>query len=119
MSAFRPTLRRLPKRAAALSVAVLMATAQEKIKPHAIEKQAKFKPTDFPQSGCGWPPCSSTIACMERPVKTRPQAIAAFVKASMEGWKSFFKDAAAPPARAVPPGRAGALVHRLRFRVRP
>ncbi len=59
--------------------------------PYAIEKEAKFKPKVFLLADHGWPPYSTTILCMEKTVKERPQAVAAFVKASMEGWKSYLK----------------------------
>jgi NitT/TauT family transport system substrate-binding protein len=59
--------------------------------PYAIEKEAKFKPNVFLLADHGWPPYSTTILCMEKTVKERPQAVAAFVKASMEGWKSYLK----------------------------
>jgi NitT/TauT family transport system substrate-binding protein len=57
--------------------------------PYAIEKEAKFKPNVFLLSDYGWPPYSTTIVCMEKTVKERPKAVAAFVKASMEGWKKY------------------------------
>ncbi len=57
--------------------------------PYAIETAAKFKPTVLLLSDHGWPPYSTTIVCMEKTVKERPQAVAAFVKASMEGWKKY------------------------------
>jgi NitT/TauT family transport system substrate-binding protein len=59
--------------------------------PYAIEKEAKFKPNVFLLADHGWPPYSTTILCMEKTVKEKPQAVAAFVKASMEGWKSYLK----------------------------
>ncbi len=59
--------------------------------PFAIEKQAKFKPTVMLLSDHGWPPYSTTIVCMEKTIKERPKAVAAFVKATMEGWKSYLK----------------------------
>ncbi len=59
--------------------------------PYAIEKEAKFKPNVFLLSDHGWPPYSTTIVCLEKTVKERPKAVAAFVKASMEGWKSYLK----------------------------
>ena len=59
--------------------------------PYAIEKQAKFKPTALLMADHGWPPYSTTIVCMEDTVKKRSKAVAAFVKASMEGWKSYLK----------------------------
>lgn len=57
--------------------------------PFAIEKEGKFKPSVFLMSDHGWPPYSTTIVCMEKTVKERPKAVAAFVKASMEGWKKY------------------------------
>lgn len=57
--------------------------------PFAIEKEAGFKPSVFLLSDHGWPPYSTTIVCMEKTVKERPQAVAKFVKASMEGWKKY------------------------------
>ena len=59
--------------------------------PFAIEKEAKFKPSVFLLSYFGWPPSSTTIVCMEKTVKERPKAVAAFVKASMQGWKDYLK----------------------------
>jgi NitT/TauT family transport system substrate-binding protein len=64
--------------------------------PYAIEKEAKFKPTVFLLSDHGWPPYSTTIVCMEKTVRERPQQVAAFVKASMEGWKSYLKGDPSP-----------------------
>lgn len=66
--------------------------------PYAIEKEAKFKPNVFLLADHGWPPYATTIACNEKAVKERPKAVAAFVKASMEGWKSFLEN----PAPAIP-----------------
>jgi NitT/TauT family transport system substrate-binding protein len=57
--------------------------------PFAIETEAKFKPTVFLLADYGWPPYATTIVCMEKTVKERPKAVAAFVKASMEGWKKY------------------------------
>ncbi len=59
--------------------------------PYAIEKEAKFKPNVFLLSDYGWPPYSTTIVCMEKTVKKKPKAVAAFVKASMQGWKDYLK----------------------------
>ena len=64
--------------------------------PYAIEKEAKFKPTVFLLSDYGWPPYSTTIVCMAKTVREKPKAVAAFVKASMEGWKSYLKGDPAP-----------------------
>jgi NitT/TauT family transport system substrate-binding protein len=57
--------------------------------PYAVEKEGKFKPSVFLLSDYGWPPYSTTIVCMEKTIKERPKAVAAFVKASMEGWKKY------------------------------
>ncbi len=64
--------------------------------PYAIEREAKFKPSVFLLSDHGWPPYSTTIVCLEKTVKEKPKAVAAFVKASMEGWKSYLKGDPAP-----------------------
>ena len=57
--------------------------------PFSVEKEAKFKPSVFLLSDYGWPPYSTTIVCMEKTLKERPKAVAAFVKASMQGWKNY------------------------------
>ena len=64
--------------------------------PYAIESAAGFKPQVFLLSDHGWPPYSTTIVCMDKTVRERPQAVAAFVRASMEGWKSYLQDNPAP-----------------------
>ena len=71
--------------------------------PYSIEKETRIKPNVFLLSDHGWPPYSTTIVCMEKTVRERPQAVAAFVKASMEGWKSYLKD---------DPGPANALIRK-------
>ena len=64
--------------------------------PYAIERAAHFKPTVLLLADHGWPPYATTIACMAGTVKARPKAIAAFVRASMEGWKSYLEGDPAP-----------------------
>ncbi len=64
--------------------------------PYAIEKEAKLKPSVFLLSDHGWPPYSTTIVCLEKTVREKPKAVAAFVKASMEGWKSYLRGDPAP-----------------------
>jgi NitT/TauT family transport system substrate-binding protein len=59
--------------------------------PYAIEREAQFKPSVFLLADHGWPPYSTTIVCMEKTVRERPKAVAAFVKATMEGWKSYLQ----------------------------
>ncbi len=57
--------------------------------PWEIETQAKFKPAVFLLADHGWPPYSTTIVCMEKTVRERPKAVAAFVGASMQGWRDY------------------------------
>ena len=59
--------------------------------PYSIEKESKLKPRVFLMSDHGWPPYSTTIVCMEKTIKEKPKAVAAFVKASMEGWRGYLK----------------------------
>lgn len=65
--------------------------------PYAIEQQAGFRPTALLLSDSGWPPYSTTIVCMRDTLKKRPKEVAAFVKASMQGWKDYLQ---ADPAAA-------------------
>ncbi|MEO7852401.1 MAG: ABC transporter substrate-binding protein [Rubrivivax sp.] len=57
--------------------------------PYAIEKEAGFKPNVFLLADHGWPPYSTTIDCMADTVKNKPKQVAAFVKASMQGWRDY------------------------------
>jgi NitT/TauT family transport system substrate-binding protein len=59
--------------------------------PFAIEKEAKFKPTVLLLADHGWTPYSTTIVCMEDTIKKKPKQVAAFVKATMQGWKDYLK----------------------------
>jgi len=59
--------------------------------PYAIEKEAKFKPTVLLLADHGWTPYSTTIVCMEETLKKKPKQVAAFVKASLQGWKDYLK----------------------------
>lgn len=59
--------------------------------PYAIEKQAGFKPTALLLADHGWPPYATTIVCMEGTLKNKPKAVAAFVKASLQGWKDYLQ----------------------------
>lgn len=47
----------------------------------------------------GYPPYGTTIVTMDKTVKEKPDLVARFVRASMEGWKSYLKDPA--PANAI------------------
>jgi NitT/TauT family transport system substrate-binding protein len=64
--------------------------------PYAVEKKGGFKPTVFLLADYGWPVYATTIVCLEKTLKERPQAVAAFVKASMQGWKSYLQGDARP-----------------------
>lgn len=59
--------------------------------PFSIEKESKVKPTVFMLSDQGWPPYAMTVVCSVKTIQERPKQVAAFVKASMEGWKSYLK----------------------------
>lgn len=59
--------------------------------PYAIEKQAHFKPTVLLLADHGWPPYSTTIVCMRDTIQKKPKEVAAFVKASMQGWKDYLE----------------------------
>ena len=64
--------------------------------PYSIEREGGFKPRVFLLADHGWPPYSTTIVCMARTLRERPKAVAAFVQASMEGWKSYLQGDPAP-----------------------
>jgi NitT/TauT family transport system substrate-binding protein len=65
--------------------------------PFAIQK-AGVKANTHLFADHGWASYATTISCMEQTVKSRAKAVDAFVKASMEGWKSFLEN----PAPAIP-----------------
>jgi NitT/TauT family transport system substrate-binding protein len=66
--------------------------------PFAVQK-AGVKANTFLFADQGWPAYSTTISCLEETIKTKPKAMEAFVKGTMEGWKSFLADPA--PASAL------------------
>ncbi|HSV53307.1 MAG TPA: ABC transporter substrate-binding protein [Burkholderiaceae bacterium] len=66
--------------------------------PFAVQK-AGVKANTFLFADHGWPSYSTTISCLEDTVKNRDKAVAAFVKGTMEGWKSYLADPA--PANAL------------------
>ena len=59
--------------------------------PYAIQKVG-VKANTFLLSDYGYPAYSTTIACMEKTVARRRAAVAAFVRASVQGWKSYLDD---------------------------
>jgi NitT/TauT family transport system substrate-binding protein len=66
--------------------------------PYAIQK-AGVKSTVLMFSDHGFPAYATTVSCMEKTVKERSKQVAAFVKASAEGWKSYLANPA--PANAL------------------
>jgi NitT/TauT family transport system substrate-binding protein len=66
--------------------------------PYAIQK-AGVKSTVLMFSDHGFPAYATTVTCMDKTVKERSKQVAAFVKASAEGWKSYLADPA--PANAL------------------
>jgi NitT/TauT family transport system substrate-binding protein len=61
--------------------------------PYAIQK-AGVKANVLVFGDFGYPAYATTISCMEKTLKDRKAAVAAFVKASAEGWKSYLADPA-------------------------
>ncbi|HZY18263.1 MAG TPA: ABC transporter substrate-binding protein [Ramlibacter sp.] len=61
--------------------------------PFAIQK-AGVKANTHLFADHGWSSYATTVSCMEETVKSRPKVIENFVKATMEGWKSFLADPA-------------------------
>ena len=66
--------------------------------PYAIQKTGT-KANVLLFSDYGYPAYATTVTCMEKTVKERPKAVAAFVRASIEGWKNYLADPA--PANAL------------------
>ena len=61
--------------------------------PFAVQK-AGVKANTFLFADYGWPSYATTISCLEDTVKNRSKAMAAFVRGSVEGWKSYLNDPA-------------------------
>ncbi|MEO7392932.1 MAG: ABC transporter substrate-binding protein [Ramlibacter sp.] len=61
--------------------------------PFAIQK-AGVKANAFLFADFGWPSYATTVSCMDDTVKNRSKAVAAFVRGTMEGWKSYLADPA-------------------------
>ena len=66
--------------------------------PFAIQK-AGVKANVLMFTEHGYPAYNTTISCMEKTVVERKAAVAAFVRATMEGWKSYLANPA--PANAL------------------
>jgi NitT/TauT family transport system substrate-binding protein len=61
--------------------------------PFSIQK-AGGKAVAYMFSDHGFPAYANTVSCMDKTVKERSKAVAAFVRASAEGWKSYLADPA-------------------------
>ncbi len=61
--------------------------------PFAIEKQG-VKTSVFLTADHGYPPYANTISCMEKTLAEREKTVAAFVRATVEGYKSYLADPA-------------------------
>ena len=61
--------------------------------PYAIQK-AGIKAVTLMFSDYGFPAYATTISCLDKTVKDRKKAVGNFVKASMDGWKSYLADPA-------------------------
>ncbi len=61
--------------------------------PYAIQK-AGVKANVLSLADQGYPAYSTTVSCLDKTVKERKAAVAAFVKASAEGWKSYLANPA-------------------------
>ncbi len=61
--------------------------------PFAIQR-AGGKATAFMFSDYGFPAYSNTVACLDKTVSERRKAVAAFVRGTAEGWKSYFENPA-------------------------
>ncbi|MFT3777365.1 MAG: ABC transporter substrate-binding protein [Ottowia sp.] len=61
--------------------------------PFAIQK-AGAKATVMLLADEGFPAYATTVTCMDKTLKARPKQVAAFIRATAEGWKSYFADPA-------------------------
>ena len=59
--------------------------------PYSIEKVAGFKPSVFLLADLGWPPYATTVVCLQQTLERKPKQVAAFVKATAQGWKSYLQ----------------------------
>ncbi|BFN03126.1 ABC transporter substrate-binding protein (plasmid) [Moraxella sp. K23] len=59
--------------------------------PYAIQ-QAGAKPNVFLLSDYGYPAYGAVIVCRQDVIDSRPDDVKAFLEATMQGWKNYFKD---------------------------
>lgn len=57
--------------------------------PYSIEKEGGFAPQIFPLADAGYPGYANMVLVPENWIETKPQAVQAFVEASIEGWMHY------------------------------
>jgi NitT/TauT family transport system substrate-binding protein len=57
--------------------------------PYSIEKEGGFKPLLFPLADAGYPGYSNMVLVPEKWIAEHPEAVQAFVDASIEGWMHY------------------------------
>jgi len=57
--------------------------------PYSIEKEGGFKPQIFPLADAGYPGYANMVLVPEKWIAERPDAVQAFVDASIEGWMHY------------------------------
>jgi NitT/TauT family transport system substrate-binding protein len=64
--------------------------------PYSIEREGKFKPAVFPLADAGYPGYANMVLVPDKWIKEKPEAVQAFVDASMLGWMHYlYGDASA------------------------
>jgi NitT/TauT family transport system substrate-binding protein len=64
--------------------------------PYTIEKEGKFKPQVFPLADAGYPGYANMVLVPEKWIADHPDAVQAFVDASIEGWMHYLYGDPAP-----------------------
>jgi NitT/TauT family transport system substrate-binding protein len=64
--------------------------------PYAIEKEGGFKPQVFSLADAGYPGYANMVLVPDSWITTKPQAVQAFVDASIEGWMDYLYGDAKP-----------------------
>ncbi|HYM18523.1 MAG TPA: ABC transporter substrate-binding protein [Micropepsaceae bacterium] len=57
--------------------------------PYSIEREGKFKPQVFPLADVGYPGYANMVLVPDKWIKEKPEAVQAFVDASIEGWMHY------------------------------
>ncbi len=57
--------------------------------PYSIEREGKFKPQVFPLADAGYPGYANVVLVPEKWIEEKPEAVQAFVDASIEGWMHY------------------------------